>query len=315
MRRIWQKGMIALARSKGVKSFMQNNRSATALATRYVGGDTVIEALGSAERLAADGIASSFFYLGEYVDTEELVNQNVNALFSIIGSLASHRLDGHVSVDPTQVGCTIDWEMGAENARRLGKALTSAVEDRVGVHCMMLDMEDESVVQSTIDLHDEINAKDQFVALTLQAYLKRTKADIRRQIKAGSKVRLVKGAFVGEPDIAFVGHRAVKENYLRLMELMLSREALEAGFYPIFATHDHHFHARAIQLARQNGWSKGTYEFEMLYGARDDVARDLAAHGERIRLYLPFGHDWWPYAIRRIGENPKNVALLARSLF
>jgi proline dehydrogenase len=127
-------------------------------------------------------------------------------------------------------------------------------------------------------------------------------------------VRLVKGAFVGGADIAYTRHREIKANYRKLVEMMLSPEAREKGFYPIIATHDHHIHEFAIQTARHNGWQPGEYEFEMLLGVRRDVAQELARRGERVRLYVPFGRDWWPYAIRRIGENPSNAMLLARSL-
>lgn len=295
---------------------MQANRGATALATRYVGGSSDNEALACAERLAQQGIKASLFYLGEYVDTDELVAENVDALNTLIDKLdilpKDSPIDAHISIDPTQVGCSMDWAMGERNAQALAHRLKPVAAGRDGFHCVMIDMEDHSVVQPSIDLHNQLHDEGIPVALTLQAYLKRTEADIRAIIARGGRVRLVKGAFVGGPDIAFVGHRAIKENYLRLIDLMLSDEAKASGFYPIFATHDHMFHAYAIEKARANGWEQGSYEFEMLYGARDDVAKDLAAKGETIRLYLPFGRDWWPYAVRRIGENPKNVMLLGR---
>lgn len=317
MRQQWQKGMIALARSPGIKAFMQANRGATALATRYVGGSCDKEALACAERLAQQGIKASLFYLGEYVNTDELVAENVEALNSLIAKLDAlpddSSIDAHISVDPTQVGCSMDWDMGAGNARAIAKSLKPVAEGRTGFNGIMIDMEDHSVVQPTIDLHNRLEDEGIPVALTLQAYLRRTEADMRAIIARGGRVRLVKGAFVGGPDIAFVGHNAIKKNYLHLIDLMLSDEARESGFYPVFATHDHSFHAYAIEKARANGWEQGSYEFEMLYGARDDVARDLAQKGETIRLYLPFGSDWWPYAVRRIGENPKNVMLLGRS--
>ncbi len=318
MRQHWQKGMIALARSSRIKTFMQANRGATALATRYVGGADAQDGLVVAEKLAEQGIKASLFYLGEYVDTDELVQQNVDALDGLIDQLQDlpkdSAIEAHVSVDPTQVGCSIDWAKGAENAVAIATRLQPVTVGRKGLNCMMIDMEDHSVVQSTIDLHNALDDQDIPVAITLQAYLKRTEDDIRAMIARGTSVRLVNGAFIGGADIAHVGQKAIKENFLRLVDLMLSKEAREAGFYPIFATHDHTFHAYAIEKAQQNGWPQGSYEFEMLYGARDDVARSLAQKGEKIRLYLLFGEDWWPYAIRRIGENPKNVMLLGRSL-
>ena len=314
MRRTWQKRMIAFARSTRLKQFMQNNRSTSKLATRYVGGRNAVEALDCAKKLSRSNIRASLFYLGEYVDTPELVEKNIASLNQIIDILSTADIDGHVSVDPTQVGCSIDWTNGASAFWPLAKALDGAVRGRDGLHCLMIDMEDHSVVPDTIALYHKLHQDGFPVALTLQAYLKRTETDLDKIIAHGGKVRLVKGAFVAGSDISYVGTRAVKQNYYRLVDKMLSPEALDSGFYPIFATHDHDIHAYAIMKARSNGWAQGNYEIEMLYGARDDVAEELASHGERIRLYLPFGTDWWPYAIRRIGENPNNAKLLLRSL-
>lgn len=324
MRRIWQKGMIALACSSKLKTLMQANRSASKLATRYVGGSDIDGAMAIAEKLSGQNIKSSLFYLGEYVDSQELVDENVAALFSITEAISGldrdSTIDGHVSLDPTQVGCSIDWDMGASHARDIAQALGEAAKSKMGLNCLMIDMEDHDVVQNTIDLYRSLAETGLPMALTLQAYLKRTEDDIKTVIEKSSterpgRVRLVKGAFVGSSDCAYVGHKAIKDNYLKLIDLMLSAEARACGFYPIFATHDHRFHAYAIDKALRNGWPQDSYEFEMLYGARDDVAQQLANAGETIRLYLPFGKDWWPYAVRRIGENPKNALLLARSLF
>ncbi|MBL4614697.1 MAG: proline dehydrogenase family protein [Magnetovibrio sp.] len=179
---------------------------------------------------------------------------------------------------------------------------------------LMFDMEDASVIDDTIALHDGLADQNLPVALTLQAYLKRSEADLKRQIERGAKVRLVKGAFVAGDDIAFTTRTEIKANSRHLIDLMLSVEARETGFYPIIATHDDHVQAYAIEKAQQNGWRSDQYEFEMLLGVRTDVAERMAADGFRVRLYIPFGTDWWPYAIRRIGENPANAVLLARSL-
>ena len=311
---MWQSWMIALARSENVKAFMQGNRSATTLAKRYVGGTNAVEAIASAEHLASKHIKSSFFYLGEYVDRQELVDENISALNCLMTMLETADVDGHVSIDPTQVGCSIDWDMGAAAFWPLAHALKQSINGRDGLHCLMIDMEDESVVGSTVELYHALRDDAYPVALTLQAYLKRTKDDLDQIIESGGKVRLVKGAFVGKSDIAYIGHEEIKRNYYRLVERMMSPNARDCGFYPIFGTHDHEIHAYVIDMARRFGWPPGSYEFEMLYGARDDVAERLAGEGESVRLYLPFGTDWWPYAVRRIGENPKNMTLLARSL-
>jgi proline dehydrogenase len=314
-RRTWQAGMIALARSNIVKQTMQDTRGTSALAARYVAGENPEAGVSRAATLLMQHkIHSSLFYLGEYVDRPLLVSENVAAKLAVVEKLGHADLDVHVSVDPTQIGQSINAEQARRNAFAIAEAIARSAAGRPGFHALMLDMEDESVVNSTIALHDDLRAARLPVALTLQAYLRRTEGDLQAQIARGSRVRLVKGAFAAGTRVAFTRQGAIKTNFRHLIELMLSRQAREAGFYPVIATHDDHLHAHAIEHAEGNGWHPSEFEFEMLLGVRDNVARALAARGHQVRLYVPFGRDWWPYAVRRIGENPRNAWLLARSL-
>ncbi|QIG51664.1 proline dehydrogenase [Nordella sp. HKS 07] len=307
--------MIALARSSAVKDFMQNRRGMRKLAERFVAGSDAAAAVDTAlQLLDKKNIRTSFYYLGEYVDRLELVQENVDQKLAIAGRLTDEALDVHVSVDPTQIGLQTDPDQVGPRARTIGRAITRASAGKPGLHCLMLDMEDASVVDFTLALHDDLRRLELPAAITLQAYLRRTERDVERLIAAGAKVRLVKGAFVGSREVAFTSEAEIKANYRKLVGLMLSAQARASGFYPIIATHDDRIQAEAIALARKNGWPQGAYEFEMLLGVRSDVAEALARQGERVRLYVPFGCDWWPYAIRRIGENPANGMLLARSL-
>jgi proline dehydrogenase len=308
--------MIALARSGSVKAFMQRDGRMAALARRFMAGPDMSSAVALAHRLFQEkGIRTSFYYLGEYVDRPELVAENVAEKLGIAQRLKNEALDVHISVDPTQIGLQTDRAQVGAHAREIGQAIGAAATRKMGLHCLMLDMEDSCVVGFTIALHDELRQMGLPTAITLQAYLRRTEEDLKTLIGGGAKVRLVKGAFVETGDVAFTTEAGIKSNYRKLVALMLSPEAREAGFYPIIATHDDRVQAEAIELAQRNGWAKGTYEFEMLLGVRSDVAEKLAGQGERVRLYVPFGRDWWPYAVRRIGEKPANGLLLARALF
>jgi proline dehydrogenase len=298
-----------------MKRWMQDSRATSTIATRYVAGETAEKGVVRAtELLQQKGLRSSLFYLGEYVDTPGLAEQNLAAKIEVTGRLESAGLDVHVSVDSTQIGFLLDQSWARRNAFAVAEAIAAATDGRPGVHALMLDMEDSSVVDATISLHDALDDARLPVAVTLQAYLHRTEADLRCLIRRGSRVRLVKGAFVARGDIAFAGLSAIKTNSRRLIDLMLSREARDAGFYPIVATHDEKLHAHAIERAQKNGWRPDEYEFEMLLGVRGALAERLATDGQRVRLYVPFGRDWWPYVMRRIGENPRNAWLLARSL-
>jgi len=307
--------MIALARSAPLKGLIQDSRVTSALAERYVAGLNAEAAVARASALLSrDSIRSSLFYLGEYVETRDLVSENVRAKLAVARSLGQAELDIHVSVDPTQIGYGLDVGEARRNAFQIAEAVAQHAAGRNGLHALMLDMEDQSVVDATIALHNDIRAAGLPAALTLQAYLRRAEADLLAQIRQGSRVRLVKGAFAAGRVVAFTNRADIKANSRHLIDLMFSSSARDAGFYPIIATHDEHLQTYAIARAREGGWRPGDYEFEMLLGVRADVAENLARQGERIRLYLPFGRDWWPYAMRRIGENPRNAWLLLRSL-
>lgn len=316
MRRLWQMVMIKLARSKRVKAWAQSSRAGTALATRYVAGSNVVEGVTCAAQLLRNKkIRASLFYLGEYVDTSELVAENVAAKIAIAKALGEAGLDVHVSVDPTQIGHQINQEMARENAFRIAEVIASSSRGHEGNHMLMLDMEDHGVTDATLALHNDIRAAGLPVAITLQAYLKRTTNDMKSLVAVGATVRLVKGAFAAGSDVAYTTRSEVKRNSRCLIDLMFSNEAKSAGFKPIIATHDDELQQYASKRAKEQGWAKGLdYEFEMLLGVRSELAEYQASHGERVRLYTPFGSDWWPHAMRRIGENPTNGLLLARSL-
>ncbi|KAA5605664.1 proline dehydrogenase [Roseospira marina] len=315
--RLWQSAMIALARSPRVTHFMQTARITAGLRDRFVASGDATDAVARAQALFRDqGLRSSLFYLGEYVDQPALVDENVAAKQAVIQALRGTGLDVHVSVDMTQVGHLLDPALAARHLDTIAETLRDGAADAPpdGLHVLMLDMEDPSVVDATIALHDGLADRGLPVALTLQAYLKRTEADLDAQIRRGGAVRLVKGAFVGTPAIAYTRRADIKANSRRLIDRMFSAEARAAGFYPIVATHDARLTAYTRERARAGGWPPGSYEFEMLLGVREPLARALVAEGERVRLYVPFGRDWWPYSVRRIGENPANAWLLTRSL-
>ncbi len=314
-RKGWQHTMIALARSDRATRFMQGQRATSRLSRKFVAGESPEAGLRRAQDLLArENLRSSLFYLGEYVEDHDGVRENRDNKLAIADALAGSGLDLHISVDPTQIGLQLDLDLMRRNAVEIARRIKDGIDGVEGVHGLMLDMEDASVTDTTIALHDALQDDGLPTALTLQAYLRRTEADLARQIARGSRVRLVKGAFAASADIAFPTRAEIKANSRRLIELMLSPEAKARGFYPVIATHDTRLHAHARAVAATHGWAPGSYEFEMLFGVRGDVAKQLAAEGERVRLYLPFGRDWWPYAVRRIGENPRNAVLLARSL-
>jgi proline dehydrogenase len=305
--------MIALARSERLKEAMQRFAATTRLATRFVGGDGPEAAVATARRLIDDaGITASLFYVGEYVSDAAVVDRNVAMTLAAIERLGAEGLDAHVSIDPTAIGYIAGERLGAQNAERLARAV--AGQPGNGRNFLMLDMEDLSLVEPTLRLHRKLLGRGLPAAVTLQARLRRAEHDLLPLLTKATSVRLVKGAFPRGPEDDYQGRRAITNNYLALARLMLSGEARKAGFYPVFATHDDALARHVGELARTNGWRPDQYEFELLYGVRPDWQQELREQGLAVRVYLPFGTDWWPYAIRRVGERPRNVLLLGRAL-
>lgn len=306
--------MIGLATDRRMKDVMQQWATASRLANRYVGGGTVEEGVRLALNLHTEGIKPSLFYLGEYLHDRAAIEETVANKICAAQLLGKGDLDVHISVDPTQLGLSIDRDLCERNAIRIAEAVAAACRRSSGTHCMMLDMEDDEQVTDTIQIHDRIQQQGLPVAITLQAYLRRTTDDLQAKVRQGATVRLVKGAFAANSDIAYTSSRSIRNHYLALSEIALSDEAKAAGFYVSFATHDYILLREIVRMASARGWKPGTYEFEMLYGVRGQLAKQLAVDGQKVRVYMPFGTDWWPYALRRIGESPKNLLLLVRAV-
>jgi proline dehydrogenase len=179
---------------------------------------------------------------------------------------------------------------------------------------LMLDMEDSSLTDDTTAMYEDLRSTHVPAAVTLQAYLHRFEDDVRRCVAPGGAIRLVKGA-LGEPArIAAASRREIDRRYLRAATIMLDPDARDLGFYPIFATHDAGLIREIRSMARRLAWPAGSYEFEMLYGVRPRLQHALVSRGERLRLYVPYGAAWWPYAVRRVGEAPRNAGLLLRAV-
>jgi proline dehydrogenase len=310
--RTWQRAMIALARSRGVTRAMHRSRLMRRLSRQFVGGASAAEAVQRAGRLRDEGLASSLFFLGEYEDSAERVEQTVQQLLAAAAAMAAANLDVHISVDPTQVGSLISWQHCRENLTRLGEAVRRAGSGRRKT--LMLDMEDSGVTEQTLEAFEALRSKDLPVALVIQAYLRRSKDDVTRLAQSGAMVRLVKGAFAEEARVAFTRRSEIDESYLALAEILLSRDSRARGVYPVFGTHDARMISQAARTADANGWRPDEWEIEMLLGVRPDLQRELVAAGRAVRLYLPFGESWWPYSIRRVGENARNLAFVLRAI-
>jgi proline dehydrogenase len=312
---VWQDAMIKLATSGDLTRMVQRRRSLSGLAVRFVGASTGDDAVRRARELANDGLASSLFYLGEYVRDPQVIEATVARLRAAIVTLGADGLDVCASVDPTQIGLMLDEPTCRDNALTLATAVRDAAGlPRPGHDALMIDMEDSDVTGTTLRVYHDVRAQGLPVAVTVQAYLHRTRADLVGLVAAGAWVRLVKGAFDEPADIAARGRADRDCRYRCCAAVLLSRTARESGVYPVFATHDARIIAEIIAQANAQGWPPDAYEFEMLYGVRPGLQRELVRRGQRVRVYLPFGTDWFPYAIRRVGESPRNLRFAVRNL-
>ncbi|WP_419785716.1 proline dehydrogenase family protein [Pseudodesulfovibrio sp.] len=313
---LWQKAMIALARSESMTRRMQGSPRMDRFASRYVGGHDAAGGLERAVVLRGEGMNASLFYLGEYVEDPAEIRVTLDALRETAAKLAPAGLDVHISVDPTQIGAMRSWDDCLENARTLAQALAeqAAAKPEPGRDALMIDMEDSSVTGPTLKLYRTLHNEGLPVAVTLQAYLRRTRVDLDALVETGAMVRLVKGAFAEPRDKAFTSRRERDDAYRRCIATLLSPKARERGVYPVFGTHDDRMIDLATHIAAANGWKADEWEVEMLLGVRPDYQRELVARGVSLRLYLPFGKDWWPYSIRRVGENPRNMLFVMRSM-
>jgi proline dehydrogenase len=306
---LWQAAMIRLARSARMRDLAQRQPRMSGLASRFVGGADIGAALATALALRSQGISTSLYYLGEYVEDPEVIAATMSQLRAVTEALASEDLDVSVSVDPTQLGLMISEAACEANVRQLAEAVARARSQHPlpGRDAVMLDMEDAGTTEATLRLHGRLRGEGLPVAVTVQAYLHRTAADLRSLAAAGAWVRLVKGAFAEPATIAARQGAQISHRYRRGAAVLLGQQARAAHSYPSFATHDDLIIEELIAMAGAAGWPGDGFEFEMLYGVRPDLQRSLAQRGYRVRVYVPFGADWFPYAVRRVGESPRNL--------
>ena len=319
--RYWQRAMIFCARHGGLTAAVHGSSFMTRFSRQFVAAEDGRGAVERMVQLRAEGRRGSLFYLGEYVESAQEVEATVQALLAGIPLLASSGLDVHVSVDPTQIGSMLSWELCRENAQRLAEAIRDSVQGHAASDphdtprsMLMLDMEDSSVTQPTLDLYHALHDASLPVAVTVQSYLHRTTDDLAALVAKGAAVRLVKGAFAEPASRAHVRRADVDDAYRLHMTMLLGSAARETGVYPVLGTHDERMMRFGASLAQVGGWASDGWEVEMLLGVRPAVQQRLVRQGTALRLYCPFGQSWWPYSVRRIGENPRNALFVLRSI-
>ncbi len=272
-------------------------------AGRFIGGRDISEAIESARAIERQGMTHTFNYLGEHVRTAEAAAEATAAYVAVIGQVRAAGLECNLSIKLTQLGLEIDpglCEANLENILQQARSAGSFVR---------VDMEHSALLEDTLRITVAAHARHPDVGTVLQSMLRRTPDDLARLNESQVPVRLVKGAYREEPDVAFPDKVDVDRAFTRLAETLL-----EDGAEPAFGTHDPRMIRAVNAAAAARGVPAAAYEFQMLYGVRRDLQSALAARGYGIRIYLPFGGDWFPYFMRRLAERPANVLFVVRSL-
>jgi proline dehydrogenase len=282
---------------------METIPPAQRLATRFVAGDTLDQALSVSRKLNAEGINVTLDHLGESVSNLDEAAEARDVYLRTLSAIHESGIQGNVSLKLTQFGLDLSQEQGLANVDMLARRAAD-----LGTF-VRIDMESSEYTDRTLDIVHCLFQRYRSVGVVIQAYLYRSKEDIEKLCESGIRVRLCKGAYLEPHSVAFPNKADVDRNFVELMKVLLDR-----GVYPAIATHDEKMIAETKKYAAERKIPPDSFEFQMLYGIRRDLQRQLVAEGYRLRLYVPFGKAWYPYYMRRLAERPANVFFILRNL-
>ena len=297
--------LLWLSGQEGVKDFAARFSFFKKLTSRFVAGETFDEVIPYIRELNRENCTASFDHLNESVDSAVEADREVEEYLKILEGIQQKQLRSNVSIKLTQFGLGLDPELAYKNARRV-------VEDAHSRgNFVRVDMEDSNVTQVTIDIFKRLRAEFGLndVGIVLQSYLRRTFADAQELVKLPARIRICKGAYNEPPEVAFPDKKDVDDNYVKVMQLLLS-----SGVYHGVATHDPKMIDATIDFATKEGIGKEKYEFQMLYGVRRDLQRQLSRDGFNVRVYVPYGKHWYPYFMRRLAERPANIWFVMKNV-
>jgi proline dehydrogenase len=292
-----------LSRSQVLRRWMEASRVPRKITRRFVAGETLQQELDVCQRLHGEGIFSTLDHLGENVTTTDEASASCDVYISVLDQIGVAKLPSTIAIKLTQFGIDLSEQACLDNVRRL-EAKSKMVGSRVEI-----DMESSAYTERTVALAIQAGQECGCVRLCVQAYLFRSASDIERLNTAGVPVRLVKGAYREPHSVAFPRKSDVDRNYVALMKTLLDR-----GTYPALATHDERIIQEALEYVEGRGIRRDSFEFQMLYGIRRDLQQRLVRQGYRLRLYVPYGTEWYPYFMRRLAERPANLWFVLRNL-
>jgi proline dehydrogenase len=297
--------LLVASRRGSIRRVVENAPISRGVVHRFVAGDTVEQALETASGLAADGLDISLDRLGEDTLDATQATATSDAYVDLLARVAEAGLAERteVSLKLSAVGQALDDAMTLDNAQRICAAAASAGTT------VTIDMEDHSTTDKTLETVRKLRADFPAVGAVVQAYLHRTEGDCRDLAGSGSRVRLCKGAYAEPPSVAYQRKSDVDASYRRCLDVLMNGDG-----YPMVATHDPALIDDALQLVEAVGRNGDSYELQMLHGVRPDEQRRLAHAGHRMRVYVPYGTEWYGYLMRRLAERPANVAFFLRAL-
>ena len=300
---------LALSTNTLVRNFVVGFPLSRRVSRRFVAGETLEEAIDVVKKLNAQNIQVTFDQLGESVTNETEARAAKDGYLRALDAIAATQTPTQVSLKLSQMGLDLSADLCLDNVRQIvGKA------KQIGT-MVTIDMEDSKYTQATLNIFKTLREEFDNVGVVIQAYLYRSEEDVKALIAMGATVRLCKGAYKEPAEVAFPQKKDVDANYIKLAQMFLQPNGASGGAYLQLASHDEKIIRWARQYTAEHKIDRTRFEFQMLYGIRNDLQRQLAADGYTMRVYVPYGTHWYPYFMRRLAERPANVVFLVSNLF
>ncbi len=299
---------VQLSENKSLRHFAERSAVGRRVSGRFVAGTEIADAIRATHAVNSAGMSVTVDNLGENVTNPEEARHSALLYHQVLDAIAANQLNANISLKLTHMGLDVDETL----ARELVNGLVAKAASMRPPGFVRVDMEGSPYTQRTLDFVHELHrmpGNQNSVGTVIQAYLKRSENDIEKLLSEGIRIRLCKGAYKELASIAFEKKEDVDANYIKLMKVLM-----KSGFYHGLATHDENIIRQAQAFAKREGIARESFEFQMLYGIRRDLQQSLVRDGWRMRVYIPFGTEWYPYFMRRLGERPANVLFIARNL-
>lgn len=304
---VLRSAFIALSHNRPMRRFCESSRLGAQLSSRFIAGMEIADALRVAEAVNQQGMTVTLDSLGESVTSEPEAHRAADVYHQLLDLIAERKLKANISVKLTQMGLELSPDLAESIAQSLAQHAQATGS------FVRIDMEDSKLTRVTLDIvrrvHARPDARDS-IGVVIQAYLYRSKSDIEQLLVDGIRVRLCKGAYKEPPEVAFPRKADVDANFIELSHMLLNSDTCHA-----IATHDDAMVAAVKKFSAAHSIEPGRFEFQMLYGIKRDLQRQLVREGYKVRVYVPFGTEWYPYFMRRLAERPANVLFIAKNFF